>query len=173
MHSVTGKIQQAIESATAGADVAALEFHPEGKWSITQILDHLSTSYAGTAKVLGRCLEEGKPAAADATLRQRIAALVVIHGGYFPSGRKAPEFVQPKGTRGEAIMAEILENLVAMERQIVACEERFGRSAKLGAHFIFGPLTGEEWRKFHLRHARHHMKQVGALRQKLAQSEGR
>lgn len=173
MHPVTAKIKQAIESATAGADVAALEFHPAGKWSITEILDHLSTSYAGTARALARCLEEGKPASAAATLRQRIAVLVVIYGGYFPSGRKAPEFVQPKGTRGEAIVAEILENLDAMERQLLACEERFGRSARLASHFVFGPLTGEEWRNFHLRHATHHMKQVRALRERLARGEGR
>jgi len=52
-----------------------------------------------------------------------------------------------------------------MDDMIARCEEKFGSSSKLLDHPILGPLTGAEWRKFHLVHGRHHVKQIRRLRQ--------
>lgn len=162
MHPVLQRVNDAIEQATAGADTAALELHLEGKWSAAQILDHLSTTYAGTARLLGRCLKQG-PTSAVPTTKQRVAKAVVFDLGYFPSGRKAPEFALPRGTATESVLREIGENLREMDRQLGACERQFGRRTRLAEHFIFGPLTAQEWRVFHLRHSTHHVKQIAAL----------
>jgi len=46
-------------------------------------------------------------------------------------------------------------------------ERKFGLAVKLADHPVLGPLTVTEWRKFHYRHAHHHVKQVRALRPRL------
>ncbi|HEY3972851.1 MAG TPA: DUF1569 domain-containing protein [Candidatus Sulfotelmatobacter sp.] len=48
---------------------------------------------------------------------------------------------------------------------IARCEKQQGRSRKLLDHPILGPLTGNQWRKFHLVHGLHHVKQIRRLRQ--------
>jgi hypothetical protein len=40
------------------------------------------------------------------------------------------------------------------------CERRFGSRTKIMDHPILGPLTAEEWRKFHWVHGRHHVRQI-------------
>ncbi len=39
------------------------------------------------------------------------------------------------------------------------CQAKFGNQ-RLQRHFVFGPLTAEEWRHFHALHGRHHLKLV-------------
>jgi hypothetical protein len=51
-----------------------------------------------------------------------------------------------------------------MDELITRCEQKFGTRSRLLDHPILGPLTGSEWRKFHLIHGRHHIKQLRALR---------
>jgi hypothetical protein len=52
-----------------------------------------------------------------------------------------------------------------MDAMIARCEKQQGRSRKLLDHPILGPLTGNQWRKFHLVHGLHHVKQIRRLRQ--------
>jgi len=52
-----------------------------------------------------------------------------------------------------------------MDEIISQCEERFGRRTKLLDHPILGPLTGQEWKKFHVIHGWHHEKQLRQLKQ--------
>jgi len=47
---------------------------------------------------------------------------------------------------------------------LAECERRFGKRSKLANHFILGPLTAQEWRRFHWVHTRHHMKQIARLK---------
>ncbi len=64
------------------------------------------------------------------------------------------------------MQAEIGLRIAEMDDMIARCEEKFGLSRKLLDHPILGPLTGEEWRKFHLVHGLHHVKQIRRLRQR-------
>jgi hypothetical protein len=70
----------------------------------------------------------------------------------------------PKGLPREKVQAEISGWIAEMDKLIGECEERFGSGRKLLDHPILGPLTGAQWRKFHLVHGRHHLKQIRALR---------
>ena len=63
------------------------------------------------------------------------------------------------------MQAEIGLRIAEMDDMIARCEEKFGSSSKLLDHPILGPLTGAEWRKFHLVHGLHHVKQIRRLRQ--------
>ena len=159
------RLQDAINSATRGMDAAALARHPEGKWSAAQILEHLYLTYAGSVKGFERCLQEGRPLARIVTLKERVAILLVTGLGYFPEGRKAPDRTVPRDMPAEEVVGATGEKLAAMDDLITQCETRFGRSTRILDHPVLGPLTARQWRKFHLVHTRHHMKQIRRLRE--------
>ena len=164
MDSTLQGVKDAIEAATGGMSAEQLERHPEGKWSAAGILEHLSITFGGTALLMRKCLAGGKALGGKPTFKQRLAVTLVTGWGYFPTGRPAPEFAQPKGLRGEAALQTIRENLAAMDQAMAECEQRFGAQVKMADHVVLGPLTIPQWRRFHLVHTRHHMKQIARLR---------
>lgn len=141
-----------------------LLWHPEGKWSVADILEHLSLTYSGTKIVFDRCLQSGKPSATAPTLRDRLAAFLVTRLGYLPSGRQAPAGTRPKGIPAEKALSEIANNILAMDESIGACERQFGSNVKIVNHPILGPFTADEWRRFHCVHGKHHLRQIRHLR---------
>jgi hypothetical protein len=164
MESTLQQVKEAIEAATSGMTAGQLEQHPEGKWPAAGILEHLSITYGGTARLMRKCMEEGRPLGSVPTLKQRLAVMLVTGWGYFPTGRPAPEFSRPKGLDGETALQTIRENLAAMDQALAACEQRFGGRVKIADHVVLGPLTIPQWRRFHLVHTKHHMKQIARLR---------
>ena len=172
MDSYLEQLKETLALAIDGMSGADLCRHPEGKWSVAEILEHLYLSYTGTIKGCQRCLEAGKPLATKATLQQRLKALLVVRIGRFPPGRKAPKITQPRGTPFEKIVAEIGAQIAAMDEAITKCEERYGKEIRLVDHPILGPFTAGQWRKFHWVHGRHHVKQIERLREKAEASCG-
>ncbi len=168
MHSSCERIQQVIHAAAAGMNPAQLEWHPEGKWSAADILEHLALTYSGSKLGLDRCMQAGKTLARSPSLKDRLTTCVVVTLGYMPSGRQAPEGTRPKGVAGSTILAHVDRQLAAMDEALQLCEQRFGTRRKLINHPILGPLTISEWRKFHLVHARHHARQIERLKANLA-----
>jgi hypothetical protein len=53
-----------------------------------------------------------------------------------------------------------------MDELIAEGERRFGQACPLADHPILGPLTGREWRNFHLAHGKHHVRQIRRLERK-------
>ena len=164
MDSTLQRVQDAIEAATRGMTAEQLVQHPEGKWSAAGILEHLSITFGGTARLMRKCMEGGKPLGSAPTLTQRFATLLVTGWGYFPTGRPAPEFARPQGLSGEAALQTIRENLASMDQALAECEQRFGAQVKIADHVVLGPLTVPQWRRFHWVHTRHHMKQIETLK---------
>jgi hypothetical protein len=139
--------------------------HPEGKWSTAEVLEHLYLTYTGTVKGLERCLQNGKPLATAPTLKHRISAGLVTGLGYLPEGRQAPERTRPRGMATDVVLGEVAAKITAMDKLISECEARFGQRAKVLDHTILGPLTAQQWRKFHWVHGQHHLKQIKRLKQ--------
>jgi hypothetical protein len=158
------ELQKTLRAAAEGMTVDELRRHPEGKWCAAEILEHLYLSYTGTIKGLERVLGSGKPTITEPTLTQRFGTFVVMRFNYLPEGRKAPKNTQPRGLPVERVRAEAEEKIAEMDAAIEKCEEKLGRG-KLLDHPILGPLTGAQWRKFHLVHGRHHGKQIRRLRE--------
>ncbi len=157
-------LQRAIADAILGMTPEDLTRHPEGKWSTAEILEHLNLTYIGTVKGLGRCITSGETTASPDRSAKRLQRITVTKLGYFPNGRKSPERVLPRGLPAEQVKAEILENVARMQALIDECEARFGKRKPIADHPILGPLTAPEWRKFHLVHGRHHVKQILRLK---------
>jgi hypothetical protein len=158
------RLQRAIATATEGMNAAELTRHPDGKWSTVEVLEHLYLTYSGTVKGLERCLQEGRPLARRATLKERVSVIAVTGLGYLPEGRKAPERTTPRGMAADQVARDIGPQIAAMDEIIARCEARFGKRTRVLDHPVLGPLTATQWRKFHWVHGRHHVKQILKLR---------
>jgi Protein of unknown function (DUF1569) len=143
-----------------------INWHPPAKWSAAQILD-LYLTYTGTVKGFGRILESGTPKASSPTWKNRLQATVVVNLGYLPSGREAPVHSRPKGVPAEKVVAEITPQIALMDEVFAQCAAKFGPLTRVLDHPFLGPLSVHQWRKFHLVHGRHHLKQLRRLRAEL------
>jgi Protein of unknown function (DUF1569) len=164
MDSRLEKLKENLESAVEGMSSEQLSWHLPGKWCAAEVLEHLYLTYTGTITGFERVIRKGKPLATRASMAQRVLTFVVVGLGHMPAGRIAPTIVQPRGLPVEKVRNEIGEKIAAMDAIIAQCEARFGRHAKLLDHPILGPLTATEFRKLHLVHGQHHMKQLLRLR---------
>ena len=162
MHEQLMQLHSAISAVVSGSDAKDLARRPEGKWSASEILEHLNLSYAGTIKNLERRLAEDKPPISPRAPFS-LPRFAVTRLGLFPRGRKSPERVMPRGMPPRQVTAEILHNLVRMDDLISRCESRFPARKAIADHPILGPLTASEWRGFHATHGSHHIKQIEAL----------
>lgn len=158
------ELKRSQESALEGMSSEQLRWHPAGKWCAAEVLEHLYLSYAGTITGFERVIRKDKPLVSRASMTQRVRTLVVVGMGYMAHGFKAPAIVRPKGLPAEQVRNEIGAKLAAMDAIIAQCEARFGRRAPVLDHPILGPLTAPQWRKLHLVHGHHHLKQLLQLR---------
>jgi Protein of unknown function (DUF1569) len=164
MDSDLDRLQAEINKCIRDIPAAELARRNAGKWSVAEIIEHLYLTYTGTIKGFQRCLEAGKPQATAPTLRQRVRIGWVLGLGHMPQGVEAPPQARPKGIAQDKVRAEIGAQITAMDEIIARCEAQYGADVRLLNHLILGPLNGAQWRKFHLVHGRHHLKQIAQLR---------
>ncbi len=172
MDSRLEKLKENLESAVEGMSSEQLSWHLPGKWCAAELLEHLYLTYTGTIQGLERVMRKGKPLASRASMAQRVLTLVVVGLGHMSAGRKAPAMVVPKGLPPEQVRSEIGAKLAAMDAIIAQCEARFGHEVKLLDHPILGPLSATQFRKLHLVHGQHHLKQLLRLRETTTRQMG-
>jgi hypothetical protein len=160
MDSHLERLRLEIEDAVRGVGSGGMTQAPAGKWSAAQILEHLLLTYKGSNRGVAKCLEGGAPLATRSTLKHRMATLMVLNLGYVPNGRKAPERAVPRGMPVDEVRQGIAQELDKMALGLEECERKFGVGTKIMDHPFLGPLTAEEWRKFHWAHGRHHARQI-------------
>jgi hypothetical protein len=164
------KAYDAIESATSELTETQMRQHPPGKWDAAAILEHLALTFSSTARVMSKCMAADQPIIASSTVKHHLARLLVVRLSFIPTGRKAPKQVVPAGMSGTEARELIKANLIKMDEALSQCEKRFGASATIANHPVLGPIPVKHWRKFHLLHTLHHMKQVRALVKQYQQS---
>ena len=150
----------AVKTALASLSASKADRSEGGKWSAAQVLEHLDLTYTKSAAGLVRRLEKGRMPVRPRTMWQVFARFVVVKLGHFPTGRKSPESVLPQG-RPFAEVAPMLErHLVELDERLSEAERVFGDKVPILDHPIIGPLSVRDWRRFHLVHTRHHVKQL-------------
>jgi hypothetical protein len=164
MHPSLLRLRDALSNAIEGMSGDDFARHRESEWSSSQILDHLNLTYTGTIRNLERLLASGEARSDRDRKAKRWQRRVVLWLGYFPKGRKAPEHVLPRGTPVDRLRSEIFNNIARMDELIARCEGRFGCQKPVAIHPILGPLTTQEWRRFHLVHGSHHARQIVRLK---------
>ena len=141
--------------------------HPE-KWTIQQIVEHLISTYRGSTPAIKARVDKRSGTQAKVTFRQRLSQFLTIGMGQFPSGREAPESVspgQPSTLRsGDELASKVTAELVRLDGVAAEGERLFGKRRAV-THIVLGPLSIQQWRRFHLIHGRHHLKQIMAIRQ--------
>ena len=165
MDSRLEKLKEALESAVEGMSSEQLSWHPAGKWCAAELLEHLYLSYAGTINGFERVMRAGKPLGTRPSMKHRVQTFVVVGLGHMPTGRKAPDVARPRGVPVEKVRSEIGTKMVVMDSIIAQCEARFGGRAHVLDHPILGPLSAPQWRKLHVAHGWHHLKQIAKLRE--------
>ena len=154
------KLPEELEAALQGATRDAMQKAPAGKWNSAEIVEHLYLTYTNTNKGIAKCLEGGVPLATRVTFKHRVKSFVVTKLGYLPEGAKAPERAVPRGMPLAKVREKLLGEIQRMAAGLDDCERRFGASAKIMDHPVLGPLTANEWRKFHWLHGCLHARQI-------------
>ena len=131
-----------------------------GRWSIAQILEHLTLAYSANAAWIDKALQSGQPRVSAPRLKQILGRVLVLDLGYFPKV-SAPEMTVPCGSiPEERSLAAIRESLTLLDTTLTRAAERFGADVLVCNHPFLGGLSVRQWRKLHWRHTIHHMKQV-------------
>jgi hypothetical protein len=163
-------LQLEIADSISDLESEGLTFHEPGQWCIGEILEHLYWTYTGTIKGCMRLLESGKPQTSRMTLKNAVRSMIVVGLGYMPSGRKSPAVAQPRGLAAQKVAKEIEAKITEMDDVLTQCAATFGVRLKVLDHPVLGPFSVQQWRKFHLVHGRHHVKQI---RRRRAQAESK
>ena len=133
-----------------------------GRMTAPQMVCHLTDSFLGVMGERGsRSATESETAQATAPIpasfRQRMMKLVALRLPMpWPHGVKTRAEVDQE--KGGTPPGDFAADVAALER---TCE-RFARDHRERApHFMFGPLTSEEWNRWGYRHMDHHLRQFG------------
>jgi hypothetical protein len=149
MHRHLARAASLLHECAGGLSSTELADHAEGKWSAAATIEHLARTYSGTEKGFERVFAKGGPAVERASLITRVTSLLVIDGGYVPTGRQSPALALPTAIDpGEALPLAV-ENLRMMDDALARAGCAFGIRVPLLDHPVLGPLNVSQWRKFH------------------------
>lgn len=166
LQNLDAEISHALSNLDPQQMQATPTSHPE-KWTIQQIVEHLLLTYQRTLPALQARLDKGTPTRATPSLLQRAAQLSIFSFRYFPPGRPAPLSVTPPPSEiprsGHEVSRQVSVDLAQLEAMLSKAELLFG-SRRAASHMTLGPLSMAQWRRFHLVHGRHHLKQIQAIR---------
>jgi Protein of unknown function (DUF1569) len=170
MDPILQQLHNEIAGSLESLDSAQTQLTPSTsseKWNIQQIVQHLCLTYSFTETAFDAHLAKGTPTSARPTLRQRIGQYFLTTLGIFPSGREAPERVAPPQIASPVCGSDLTdysgEHLARIDKLFNEAEALFGPGRCI-SHMILGPLSIHQWRRFHLVHGRHHIKQIRAIR---------
>jgi len=179
MHPMLEDIHRLYRQTLVGEDSAACQRRPAhshnglaAAWSTQEVVEHLVLTWRNTGALMDRYLERNSPTQRRPNLKHRALQLLVIRCGGFPRGVQAPEPVVPGKTEmaamtGDELSAWMKTELESLDAKLDKCCQLFGKQP-FAAHFIFGPLTADQWRRFHFVHGRHHLAQLKRIRKQTA-----
>ena len=161
MHAYSESTLREIESAVTGVSTHTLSLPGAGgKWSIAQTLEHLTLAFRANASAMEKALESGELRARTPQLKQVLGRVMVVDLGYFPRVN-APEMTVPSGSISpDESVSAVREALTRLDATLTRISHRFGDDVPVANHPYFAGMTVPQWRKFHWRHTRHHMKQI-------------
>jgi DinB superfamily len=164
------RLEAELTSALAGLDAQHTQATPASnpeKWSIQEIVEHLALTWRSTIPAIQSRIEKRSPTRAKPTFQQRLGQFGIITLSRFPPGRAAPSAVSPSLPAslrsGEELSARIKADLQQLDEITAQAEAIFGNS-RAASHLVLGPLSMQQWRRFHLVHGLHHVKQITAIR---------
>ena len=167
--SANEKIRQRLEQTIANLNTGEAAARPKGeKWSIQQIVEHVSIVDDATARICTKLAAGARDAGGVSDGGVRISPEV---GAKFEAVRnvklEAPARIHPTG---EISIADSLANLDETGKTFAALRpdlENFDLSQHRFPHPYFGDLTAAEWLVVKGAHEARHTDQIGRLIDKL------
>ena len=170
MHEDLRRLDTEVTTVLRGLDARNTQATPVAnpeKWSIQQIVEHLLNTYRSSIPVIQARVDKRSPTRAKPTLRQHIGQFLIVKLGRFPNGRQAPAAVSPTlpitVQSGDELAARVTAELRKLDTVTARGDHLFG-DRRAVAHIILGPLSMHQWRRFHLIHGLHHLKQIREIR---------
>jgi hypothetical protein len=170
MNPTLEQLETKLSSALHGLDSSQTQLrltNDPSRWTIQQITEHLLMTYASTAASFETRLAKGTPTLSRPTSAHRARQFAVITLGLMPGRRQAPPEVTPPDSAsprsGSDLTATAHDALSRLDDLFNHAEQSFG-AVRCLSHFALGPLTASQWRRFHLSHGRHHVRQIAAIR---------
>jgi hypothetical protein len=163
------KLEREIAAALRGLTEGQtqLRLSPDA-WSIQQTIEHLQLTYNSSVKSFAGRLAKGNPTRSRPTSQQRLVKFVVVTLGLMPGRHTAPPEVtpaaSPQALSGDSLAHSVAASLEQLDGIIAQADHSFGALPCM-THFALGPLSASQWRRFHLCHGRHHIRQILAIRQ--------
>lgn len=170
MHVDLEKLDTEVTQSLRGLDArhtqATPTAHPD-KWSIQQIVEHLISTYKGSTPTIQARVDKRSGTRAKPTLRQYLGQFFIVTMGRFPNGRAAPAAVTPSlpvtVQTGEELAKRVHSELLKLDEVTARGEHLFG-DRRAVSHIVLGPLSMQQWRRFHLIHGMHHVRQIRRIR---------
>jgi hypothetical protein len=167
VHPLLDQTREFLVARLAGCSAEQLARHPAGdptRWSAQQVIEHLCATWRSTTCGIEDRLQKGRPLRTRPTLAQTCRQLAVCEFGFLPKRRVAPPAVLPKDApavplTGDELIARFSATLAAMDEVFNRIEPQ-AKDAPVLTHFLLGPLSVRQWRRFHRVHARHHAAQI-------------
>ena len=171
IYSANQKIREALKATVGQIQPAELTALPSGeKWTIQQIVEHISMVDFSTARICAKLVDgakaAGRPSDGTATISaefgKKIAAIADMKV-------EAPERVRPTGN---VTIPESFERMGANTETFTAMRadlEQFDLSEPKFPHPYFGDITAAEWLIVAGGHEMRHTKQIERLLDRIRQ----
>jgi uncharacterized protein DUF1569 len=175
MHPVFESAFREVTAELGAFDATSASVHPCGRphcWSVQQIVEHLVLSLDATRTVLEGRMSKGSPGRNLYRSRTEWALqLMILSAGHMPKGVGASRETTPAANLPATGVRELTERLErameSLDATLDQCRQRF-HMERVGRHFLLGPLRVDQWRRYHVLHLRHHVKQICELRETLS-----
>jgi hypothetical protein len=139
---------------------SALRNPAADRWSITQIVDHLTISERRFVIGIKRCISQ-PPASPELLLQTREIQPILDNHIAVPTRKaQAPETVRPESSS----WPEALEAFISQREKTIALFEIASPAlhTHVLAHPLLGPMTVAQWFQFTIGHTRRHCLQIQA-----------
>jgi hypothetical protein len=175
MHPVFQSAFREVAAELERFDSMSANVHPWGRphcWSVRQIVEHLVLTMNDTRKALDERLAKGRPGRnLERSSTEWLLQLMILSAGHMPKGVGAPHETTPKANLpavGVRELSQQLESAIeSLDATLDQVRHHFGME-RVGRHFLLGPLRVDQWRRYHMLHLRHHLKQVCDVRETLS-----
>jgi hypothetical protein len=151
-----------ILAPLAGKGDEAWRAGPPGRWSVGQIVEHLTNAIELSAQGFAGRADKPPMQRRPRTGPEAVARFVVFNFGWFPGRPQAPSITLPSElpdrARTETRLRDAVQAFGELERRVLPARAH----DLLLKHPRFGDLTLPEFMHFHVRHAVHHRKQIEA-----------
>ncbi len=171
IYSANLKVRDALTATVSGISPAEATTLPDDeKWTIQQIVEHLSMVDFGISRICSKLLDEAKTLAKPSDGSVKLSPDFLEKSAVVDNVKiAAPERVQPTGN---ITIAEALDKMNANRPAFDAMRailEKYDVSEPKFPHPYFGDITAAEWMVVAVGHEHRHTKQIERLLAKIRQ----